>query len=223
MLLGTMVLGTRGVDLFNMLGMHWPGSQLFSYWQPVTHIFMHANFMHLVFNMYGLWFFGRMLEIVWGGKRFALFYFITAFAGMVLYYATVYMEIRSFDPQLIQEVYERGPGLILQSRAGEPWDSEQFKTLNVLFNIPSMGASGALFGLLGANYVLFGNTRIMFIFIPFTFKIKHFVLVYGLYELYRGVFASAGDNVAHFAHVGGLVAGIILVKYWNKTNRNSFY
>lgn len=221
MFIGTKLLLSRGVNLNHMLGMHWPGSSLFDFWQPVTHIFMHGDFMHLFFNMYVFWFFGRMLEIVWGSKRFALFYFVTAFAGTLLYYLTIFFEIRGYDPELIYDVQTYGPDMIIQGK--EYVNNVKFNTLNRLYNIPLVGASGAVFGLMGANYVLFGNTRIMFIFIPFTFKIKHFVLVLGLYELYRGIFASSTDNVAHFAHIGGLIAGIILVKYWNKTNRNSFY
>lgn len=220
MLLGTQLLSSRGIDLGNMLGMHYPPSELFKPWQIVTHIFMHGGWAHLLFNMYGLWMFGRMLEIVWGGKRFALFYFITAFAGALLYYLTIFIEVQGFSPELIAAVHDRGPEYIAHGSLGPVGP---FAHLNMLYNIPTMGASGAVFGILGANYVLFGNTRVMIIFLPFSFKMKHLVLMFGAYELYRGIFATPGDNVAHFAHIGGLLAGILLVKYWNKTRRDSFY
>lgn len=217
--LATLVAGQRGIDLYNYLGLFSPSSSQFRPWQILTHFFMHGSILHIAMNMFGLFMFGRMLEVRWGPQRFLLFYMVTAFFAALLHFIVVQYQIHSMLPQFnASEIAE-----IANSGYGKEYYSARWQSLNELVNYPVVGASGAIFGILGACYVLFPNTILYLIFPPIPIKLKLAVTLYGLYELYRGVMNSPGDHVAHFAHLGGLVAGIIIVKYWNKTRRDTFF
>ncbi len=217
--LATVVSQQRGIDLYNYLGLFSPSSSQFRPWQILTHFFMHGSILHIGMNMFGLFMFGRMLEVRWGPKRFLLFYMVTAFFAALLHFIVVQYQIHALLPNYtayeIAEVTKNGYGVTFQNG--------RIEALNIMINTPVVGASGAIFGILGACYVLFPNTILYLIFPPIPIKLKLAVTLYGLYELYRGVMNSPGDHVAHFAHLGGLVAGIIIVKYWNKTRRDSFF
>lgn len=219
-----MVLPAQGIDIEAMFALHYPKSQLFRPWQIITHFFMHGNLMHIVFNMFGLWMFGRFLEMVWGGPRFLFFYVITALCAAFLHFLVVNYQINKLmmvmDASDVNEVINNGFAVL---REGKNYTLADAGQLNVLYNGAVVGASGALFGLLGACYILFPNTQLFLLFPPIPIKLKYFVTFYGIYELYRGVANSPGDNVAHFAHLGGLIAGIIIVKYWNKHRRDTFF
>lgn len=219
MFLATVVFDQRGVDLYQHLGLFSPTSDMFKPVQILTHFFMHGGLLHLGMNMFGLFMFGRMLEVRWGPKRFLMFYMVTAFFAALLHFIVVQYQIQALLPNLsaneIAEVTKNGYGLEYQNG--------RIQAFNALVNTPVVGASGAIFGILGACYVLFPNTILYLIFPPIPIKLKIAVTIYGLYELYRGVMNAPGDHVAHFAHLGGLVAGIIIVKYWNKTRRDRFF
>ncbi|MCB9261091.1 MAG: rhomboid family intramembrane serine protease [Flavobacteriales bacterium] len=210
-----------GKDLNDILGLHNPiMSGDFKPWQILTHFFMHHDLAHLFSNMLGLFFFGRMLEIRWGGQRFLYFYMITAFFAALLHFGVQQLEIMSLTSSINPDIVESiRTGINIESVP----DTYQNAKLYSLIHSVSYGASGAIFGILGACFVLFPNTILYLIFPPIPIKLKVAVTLYGLYELYRGIQNNPADNVAHFAHLGGLVAGIIIVKYWNKTRRDSFY
>ena len=222
--LAKQVLPSQGIDLDAMLALHHPQSQLYGPWQIITHFFMHGNFLHILFNMFGIWLFGRMLEYVWGGRRFLFFYIITAFSAAFLHFLVVQYQIDklmvSMNYELIEEVRNNGYQVLRQHQA---YIDPQANQLNILLNAGVVGASGALFGILGACFILFPNTELMLLFPPIPIKLKYFVTFYGLYELYRGLENAPDDHVAHFAHLGGLIAGIIIVKYWNRKRRDSLY
>jgi len=221
--LAKMALASKGINLDEWFGLFYPGSLQFKPLQILTHFFMHGNFTHILFNMFGLWMFGRMLEIVWGGRRFLTFYFITAFAAAILHFLVVGFQVygleQTLSPDQIETVYLEGREVL---RSYQRFTVPEMNQLNYLYNIPVVGASGALFGLLGACYVLFPNTQLILLFPPIPIKLKYFVTFYGLFELYMGVSSHPGDNVAHFAHLGGLIAGILIVKSWNK-RRDRFF
>ncbi len=216
--LAKVVFAQKGIDLDDSLALFHPSSIAFRPWQILTHFFMHANFTHLFMNMFGLFMFGRMLEMRWGAKRFLFFYMATAFFAAVLHFLVVQYEISGLIELIPQDVYQGIVDKTLQQSA----DPNVHK-LYGLINGGSLGASGAIFGILGACLILFPNSIVYLMFIPYPIKLKVIVTLYGLYELYRGLENSPTDNVAHFAHLGGLVAGIIIVKYWNKTRRDSFF
>jgi membrane associated rhomboid family serine protease len=172
-------------------------------------MFMHGGFDHILFNMLALWMFGSQLENYWGGKRFLQYYILTGLGAAVLHLIVLYFEMApAFEqfksaPQEIQNLYLRDPRFSPHIQI-------------------TVGASGAIFGCLAAFGYLFPNTLI-YVYFLIPIKAKWFVLIYGALELMLGISNSAGDTVAHFAHLGGAITGLIIVFIWNKTNRRTFY
>lgn len=212
------------IDLDEILGMFYFQSQSFRPWQMVTHFFMHGDLMHIFFNMFGLWMFGSKLEQLWGPRRFLIFYFVTAFGAFLLHFLVTYLRIQEVIATISQEdismVMENGRELL---RSHRNYTDSGLASLNALVNVPMVGASGALFGILAGFAMYFPNTELFLMFIPVPIKAKYFVLIYAAYELFSGVSNAQGDNVAHFAHLGGALVGFLLIKFWNKTNRKTLY
>jgi len=222
MLLATYVLEMKGIDLANLLGLHYIQSPDFRPYQLVTHMFMHGGIWHLVFNMFALWMFGRVLESVWGPKRFFIYYFVTGLGAAVFYSFVNFIEFQYFAskmlPETVQMVMTQGAEILNQ---GKNFSDPLAGKLNLILNVPTVGASGAVFGILLGFGMLFPNTELMLLFPPIPIKAKYFVAGYGAIELFSGI-ANSGDNIAHFAHLGGMLFGFILIKYWNKKTTN-FY
>jgi len=225
--LAKIILQNRGIDLDHILGMHYVESAAFEPYQAVTYMFMHGGLFHIFFNMFALVIFGSMLERVWGPKRFLIFYFITGIGALVLHVLVQYFQIQSLmskvDPQLMTETIDflKGKGLELIQN-GQNTTSEPYGSINALYNVPMVGASGAIFGILLAFAMYFPNTKLQLLFPPIPIKAKYFVGIYVLVELYMGYSNNTGDNVAHFAHLGGALFGLILVLIWKK-DRTNFY
>ena len=211
-----------GVDLTRILGLYFPKSEQFMPLQIVTHMFMHGGFAHLFFNMFALFMFGQVLENVWGPKRFFIYYIVCGL-GAALVHETViaiqYARIMNvIEPDQALVVLNEGTDLFLK---GKVFANESMKNLQMLLNIPTVGASGAVFGILLAFGVLFPNTRLMLLIPPIPIKAKYFVLFYGALELYLAV-TQPGSNIAHAAHLGGMLFGYVLIRYWRKTT-NTLY
>lgn len=170
-------------------------SPWFEVWQPVTYMFMHGNFSHLFFNMFALWMFGRGLEMELGTKRFLTYYFVCGIGA-----ALVQMGMAEIDLMRL------------------PVNSIAYQ--QYLWT-PTVGASGAVFGLLLAFGMLHPNATIMLIFPPIPMKAKWFVIIYGLVELFFGMSGSM-DNVAHFAHLGGMFWGWLLLTWWRYSDRRRY-
>ena len=196
------------IHLENWLALHDVRSVYFKPHQLITHMFLHGDMGHIFFNMFALWMFGQNLENVWGPKRFLIFYIVSGLGAALLHLAVLYYELTP-----IWEIFNALPA---EQRA------EYLESRTFIPNAPTMGASGAVFGCLAAFGYLFPNTMI-YIYFLLPMKAKWFVLIYAGLELWLGIRNSAGDNVAHFAHLGGAVAGFILVLIWNKGNRKRFY
>ena len=213
MLFATYILEMKGIDLTKILGLHYIQSPDFRHYQLVTHMFMHGGLMHLVFNMFALWMFGRVLESVWGPKRFFIFYFVTGLGAAVFYSFVNFVEFHYIAskmlPETVQMVMNQGTELFNQ---GKNFSDPSAGKLNLLLNVPTVGASGAVFGILLGFGMLFPNTQLMLLFPPIPIKAKYFVLGYGAIELFSGI-ANTGSNVAHFAHLGGMLFGFIMIKY----------
>ncbi|HKJ43424.1 MAG TPA: rhomboid family intramembrane serine protease [Sunxiuqinia sp.] len=222
MLLVTYFMSYRGVDLTRMLGLYYPTSPNFEPYQLVTHMFMHGGFMHLFFNMFALWMFGRILESVWGPKRFFIYYFVTGLGAVALHTFVNFLQYKyitaQMSPDQIQLVLQNGNDILMQ---GKNYTNPEMGKLNLLINIPTVGASGAVFGVLLGFGMLFPNTQLMLLFPPIPIKAKYFVIGYGALELIFGITNTAG-NIAHFAHLGGMLFGYLLIRYWNKNSQN-FY
>ena len=215
-------LDSFGLNLDRLIALHQFQSKNFLPIQLITHFFMHANFTHLFWNMFALWMFGKVLENVWGSKRFLIYYFVTAIGAACLHLIVGQFEIIEIKNQLSQ--FESD--LVLKEGT-EVYNNNQNYTnalmakLNLLINTPTVGASGAVFGILLAFGMLFPNT-LLYVFFAIPIKAKYFVFFYGIIELYLGLSNNPNDNVAHFAHLGGMLFGYILLKYWQK-NKNHFY
>ena len=224
--LATITLESQGINLTKILGLHQFQSPNFRPHQLITHMFMHGSFAHSFWNMFAVWMFGKVLENVWGGKRFLKFYIITGLGAALIYMGYIQFQINVFskniDPSQLQEllyvVKNQGADIISQ---GQNYTNPILGKMNGLINAPMVGASGALFGILLAFGLLFPNT-LLYIYFAIPIKAKYFVMIYGAMELFLGLRNHPSDNIAHFAHLGGMIAGYIILKYW-KQDRNTFY
>jgi len=193
------------ISLDNLFALHDVHSKFFKPHQVITYMFMHGTIEHIFFNMFALWMFGTELENVWGAKRFLIFYIVCGIGAGLLHLGVLYLEFQPLVNEL--SMYDV---------------ASQEKIRNVIDYSTTVGASGSVFGCLAAFGYLFPNNVLMIYFL-FPIKAKWFVILYAAAELWAGVANSAGDNVAHWAHLGGALVGIIMVIYWNKTNRKQFY
>ncbi len=178
-------------------------SPFFKPYQFITHMFMHGNFIHLLFNMYSLVIFGVVLEQVWGSKKFFLYYMVTGLGAAVLHSFVLYLDASA------------------QQTAIEAGSMQAAQNLQMLMMTPTVGASGAVYGVLLAYGMLFPNNVLQLIFPPVALKAKWFVLIFGAIELFLGV-SNRGGNIAHFAHLGGMIFGYFLIIYWKKNNKMYF-
>lgn len=206
--LATFVFKRIGIDLNEILGLHFFLSSNFHVYQLVTYMFMHGGFQHIFFNMFALWMFGMVVENVWGQKRF-LFYYISCGIG-----AGLIQELAQYGSFYFQDLgaYE----YILVDGLGR-MSLDQY-----LGSWTTVGASGAIYGVLLAFGLLFPNERIFIFPLPIPIKAIWFVLGYAGIELFMGV-SSPGDSVAHFAHLGGMLVGFIMIKYWQHHNGSNGY
>lgn len=246
------VQNTYGFDLSQYLGLFFFTSEYFKPHQLITHMFMHGSLMHIFSNMFALWMFGSVLENVWGPKRFLIYYLTCGIGGALTHMAFTAYEIhliqndinaffQSVDIANFKHLFETHQDLLsdsdyvtqlntfLNSWAQNPADTSNILQAKILAqkltsmeaNIPVVGASGAVFGVLLAFGMLFPNTYLYLMFPPIPIKAKYFVIFYGAFELYAGV-TGTQEGVAHFAHLGGMLFGFILIKYWNKTRKDFF-
>jgi membrane associated rhomboid family serine protease len=187
--------------------LHYWGSPLFKPHQIITHMFLHGGFTHILFNMLALWMFGSILENYWGAKRFINFYLICGIGAAFVQMAMIPFEIR-------QAIGPHPEVPVEELNAAIQQGVDQYSMI---------GASGAIMGVMAAFAWLFPNTEMYLFFIPIPIKAKYIIPAYVLYDLFGGFNRSAGDNVGHFAHLGGALVGIIIVLFWNRNNRRNFY
>jgi len=219
----SLVLPKVGIDLIPYLGLHYIGSHDFLLSQFITYMFMHdpMNFAHVFFNMFGVYMFGRILEQVWGPKRFLLFYMVTGIGAAIVQQIVWYIDIRPFLAAIDNYNISGDSSVLshyLNIQQGVLYSAEtmvQAKEM-VLNSMITIGASGAVFGILLGFGMLFPNAPLYIMFIPVPIKAKYMVIGYGLIELFTGVSSFSGDNVAHFAHLGGMLFGYFLIRYWKK-------
>lgn len=179
MFIGTIWMGNERL----VLAAFYPTSDFFQPYQLITYMFMHANMGHIFFNMFGLYMFGPPLEMVWGPKKFLLYYFITGFGALALHFLVKYIDL----------TYMGGTASSI--------------------NIPILGASGSIFGVLTGFGVLFPNQRLMLLFPPIPIKAGLLVIIYAGLELFLGL-GNFETGVAHFAHLGGALSGFLMILYW---------
>lgn len=218
--LATFALKQSGIDLYEYLGLYFPASEHFRLHQFFTYMFMHdtKGVGHIFFNMFALYMFGRVLESVWGPKRFLLFYLVTGVGAALIQTLVTTIEYEVLISKISPDQIEYLKELALQGKYIPNSFSEK---LTMILNTPTVGASGAVFGILLGFGMLFPNTQLMLLFPPIPIKAKYFVIGYGALELFFGVSGIQG-SVAHFAHLGGMLFGYFMIKYWNK-NSKRFY
>lgn len=247
MFVATWAFKGLGIDLIDKLGLFYIGSTYFHPYQFVTHMFMHGGIAHIFFNMFALYMFGKVLEMVWGPKRFLIYFFVTGLGAAILHSFVTYLEMSHMQnsasafyntpspellaafvksnlnhniagiTDLINNWYDspNNPSFIRQG-------TEVVRSIvQMRINVPTIGASGAVFGILLAFGYLFPNTELLLLFPPIPIKAKYFVIGYGAIEVYLAI-TQSNSGIAHFAHLGGMIFGFILLKYWGKNSRN-FY
>ncbi|MBR5778287.1 MAG: rhomboid family intramembrane serine protease [Bacteroidales bacterium] len=241
-----------GIDLTDYLGLYFFKSEKFHFYQYVTYMFMHGDFQHIFFNMFALWMFGNVLENYWGPKRFLTFYFVTGIGAAIVHTIVIGIDYFGIQAAINAYAENPNPEAfvnLVQSELSSVLTSEKVAMANSLLNewqmnfannseyaiqsvdmaqsflasranIATVGASGAVYGILLAFGMMFPNEYIyLYFFLPM--KAKWFVLGYGLIELVSGVL-STGDGIAHFAHLGGMIFGFFLIKYWKKQDINKW-
>lgn len=218
--LATIMLKQTGIDLYEYLGLYFPASQHFGLHQFFTYMFMHdtGGFGHIFFNMFALYMFGRVLESVWGPKRFLIFYLVTGVGAALIQTLVTTVEYQVLLSKISPDQIDYLKELAAQGKYIPNTASEK---LTMILSTPTVGASGAIFGILLAFGMLFPNTQLMLLFPPIPIKAKYFVIGYGLLELFFGVSGIQG-SVAHFAHLGGMLFGYFMIRYWNKNSKH-FY
>lgn len=205
MFLGTLVAQNYGIDLAKYLGLHFFLAGDFNVAQLITYMFMHAGFTHLFFNMFAVWMFGRLLEQVWGPKRFLFYYLVCGIgAGLI--------------QELVQYIHYE---TVLSAYDSVSTGYSVIPMKEYLNMMTTVGASGAVYAILLGFGMSFPNQPLFIFPLPFPIKAKYFVIGYAVIELYSGLANNAGDNVAHFAHLGGMIFGILLIMYWRKKNRGN--
>ncbi|MBP5382432.1 MAG: rhomboid family intramembrane serine protease [Bacteroidales bacterium] len=178
--------------MIGTFGLFYPTSPYFRWWQIITHMFMHGGLWHIFFNMYTLFIFGVVVERILGSKKFVLFYFVCGLGAAALHIGTQYLEMQMF----------------LNSSSQTALDS-----IVALKTTPTVGASGAIYGVLMGYAVLFPQSKLTLIFPPVTLSAKWMVIIFAVIELFTGVVGFA-DGVAHFAHLGGMLIGWLMIKWW---------
>lgn len=250
--LATWTLGSSyGIDLIEILGLHYFAADKFSPYQFITYMFMHGGLTHIFFNMFALWMFGNALENVWGPKRFLTYYVITGIGAALVHYVVFYFQIApvlsaidSFmntpSNAALQTMFNKGiiSGgnnelnnliSIFTQQYNNIVDTNPDKALQLasefmidyreaFLNAPVVvGASGAVFGILLAFGMMFPNS-VIYLYFAIPIKAKYFVIIYGALELFSGIY-DTGSNVAHFAHLGGMVFGYFVLMYWKRQRR----
>ncbi len=198
--IATFVLERSGIDLTRMLGLHFFLASEFHIYQFITYMFLHGGFTHILFNMFALWMFGSVIERVWGPKKF-LFYYICCGVGA------------GFTQELVQYITYSMEGIAAYQYVNA--GGVQMTTDAYINLWTTIGASGAVYGILLAFGMIFPNERLFIIPFPFPIKAKWLIVGYIAIELFSAM-SGPGDGVAHMAHLGGMLFGFLLIRYWQK-------
>ena len=199
--------------------LYFPASPFFRIWQPLTYMFMHGGFGHLFFNMYSLFIFGRVLERVWGTKKFLLFYFVTGLGAALVHIGVQWIQYGSALATYglsLNDASALAQEVARSIQAG----ADRIPVWSLSLFTPTVGASGAIYGVLMGYAMLYPDSVLTLLFPPVSLKAKWFVLIFAAIELALGVFGTRA-GIAHFAHLGGLIFGFILIMYWKK--RHTLY
>ena len=221
--LATLIFGDI---IYNLFSLHYFENPRFEIWQPLTHMFMHGNLNHILFNMFGLWMFGSPLEKMWGRNKFIYFYLSAGFGAALVQMLVYYYQFSSIST----EIYQLGYGFnsidkllnegLYDTRILDQISESTLISLVQSYNSSMVGASGALYGILVAFAIIFPNSELFILFIPFPVKAKYLVPVLIFGDLFFGFSSYYVGPIAHFAHLGGALTGFLLMWYWKKNQFN---
>ncbi|AYL98625.1 rhomboid family intramembrane serine protease [Mucilaginibacter celer] len=220
--IGVNTMELVNINLYKWLGGYYFNAPNFHLWSFISYMFLHADYhqpAHIIFNMFALFSFGPILEQTLGSKKFFNFYFICGIGAMLCQ-----MLVQAY------EVHAITGGFTLSNVSADPQDFSAFAPYGMLgvklysiYNVPIVGASGAIFGLLVGFGMLYPNLEMMVLFIPVPVKAKYIIPAYIVFELYMGLNPMEGDSVAHYAHLGGALVGFLMIKIWRLQRPNNFY
>ncbi len=212
----TFILKVFNIDVIEYLAVFPIQSPFFRPYQVVTHMFMHGGFAHLFFNMFALYMFGIVLENIWGEKRFLIYYFVCGIGAVAVNMLVQYFQLQHLGLEAVTAVGKEYD-ITFKSVA----DKINSDSINEILSTPTVGASGAIYGLLLAFAIYFPNAPMYIMFIPIPIKAKWLIIGFFIIELSLGIFNGSNDNIAHFAHLGGMLFGLIFIFLWKK--KNNYY
>jgi len=213
----TYVFNLPGIEY---LALYFPLNEKFNYWQIITHMFMHGSLLHIGFNMFALWSFGTPLEAIWKKPKFLIFYFCTGFGSAVFYTLVNYYQFIQISNDILSLGYSQEYLQVMLERSHiEPrlmflLGKDRFIELLSIYNTPVVGASGAIYGVLVAFAFSYPRAKLSLIFLPVPISAKYFVPLIISGDLFFGVTQYSIGNVAHFAHIGGALTGLLIILYW---------
>ena len=211
---GSQFLGDLSYDI---LALHYFENDKFIISQLITHMFMHGSPSHILFNMFGLWMFGSPLEQMWGKQKFLFFYFSAGLGAAALQMLVYHAQVQAlYDVIETNNLSLSDPGILLNYMSQNDYNQALSS-----FNSVMVGASGAIYGVLVAFAFSFPNSKLMLLFPPIPIKAKYFVPLLIVIDLFFGLSSFSIGSIAHFAHIGGALIGLIMVLYWRKNQFNS--
>ena len=219
----TLIFGNIVYDWF---ALHYFENEKFEYWQLLSHMFMHGNINHILFNMFGLWMFGSPLEKMWGKNKFLFFYISAGLGAAALQMIMYYFQFSSISDQITQLGYGQDSlNKLLNEGLYDPRILEfinESDLINLIknYNSSMVGASGAIYGILVAFALIFPNSELFILFLPFPIKAKFLVPILILGDLFFGFSSYSVGPIAHFAHIGGALTGFLIMWYWKKNQFN---
>ena len=219
----TFIFGNIVYDLF---ALHYFENEKFDYWQLLSHMFMHGNINHILFNMFGLWMFGSPLEKMWGKNKFLFFYISAGLGAAALQMIMYYVQFSSISDQIIQLGYGSDSlNKLLNEGLYDPRILEVVNESDLIdliknYNSSMVGASGAIYGILVAFALIFPNSELFILFLPFPIKAKFLVPILILGDIFFGFSSYSVGPIAHFAHIGGALTGFLIMWYWKKNQFN---
>ncbi|MDT7829972.1 rhomboid family intramembrane serine protease [Pricia sp. S334] len=212
-------------QMLTWFSLWYPENPNFEWWQVVTHMFMHGGLFHIIFNMYALWAFGTPLEQMWGRNKFLFFYFSAGLGAALLHTGVNYFVFQDGLQALVDQGVDKNQimEIIAGGQYSTAWNdmigTDKVDSFLSAYNTPAVGASGAIYGILVAFAFAFSEAELMLIFLPIPIKAKYFVPLLIAGDLIFG-FTGTATGIAHFAHIGGAIAGFIMMWYWKKNQFN---
>lgn len=229
MFIGTLMIG-NGEAFYHWFALYFPKNPLFQPWQIVTHIFMHGNLMHILFNMFALWMFGTAVEQIFGWKKFIVFYMLSGFGAAIIQVAFLYFQFNTGLATLMESGISQTEiiSVLSEGKYSTKWVpilGDSFDGFVSAFNSTMVGASGAIMGVLVAFGMLFPESKLMLIFLPIPIKAKYFIPAIIALDLFSGITGQSifsPSNTAYMAHVGGALTGFLLMYFWKKNETDKY-